>query len=68
MGQELADEYGIPFFQCSAKANVGVAPCFEAIAMDVKNRLVQSGGPVAPRRRLSGGKQQRGGREGGCCK
>ena len=71
MGRNLANEYGIQFFQTSAKSNIGVSDCFEAIATDVKNRLMKDGGPAAaPKRRLDARQQQSGTKEGGggCCK
>lgn len=46
-GRKLAEEYGIPFFQTSAKQNVNVTDAFEAIALDVKKRLSADGGPAA---------------------
>ena len=73
MGQQLADEYNIQFYQTSAKANIGVVESFEAIARDVKNRLVKDGGPAtAPKRRLTAAQPKRGegsdGASRGCCK
>ena len=38
-GKALADEFGIPFFETSAKANVKVEDAFFSIARDIKNRL-----------------------------
>ena len=45
-GQALADEYGVQFFETSAKNNVNVESGFIAIAREVKNRLMEEGGPV----------------------
>jgi Ras-related protein Rab-8A len=46
-GQALADEYGIKFFETSAKNNVNVVESFTAIAKDIKKRLMDSGtGPT----------------------
>jgi hypothetical protein len=39
-GQGLADEYGIKFFETSAKSNTNVVECFTAIATDIKKRLM----------------------------
>ena len=38
-GQALADEYGLKFFETSAKQNIGVEETFEAIARETKDRL-----------------------------
>ncbi|KAJ0963577.1 hypothetical protein J5N97_028699 [Dioscorea zingiberensis] len=41
-GQMLADEYGIKFFETSAKTNFNVEQVFFSIARDIKQRLVES--------------------------
>ncbi|KAI3908319.1 hypothetical protein MKX01_027341 [Papaver californicum] len=41
-GQALADEYGIKFFETSAKTNFNVEEVFFSIAKDVKQRLAES--------------------------
>ncbi|KAH7691687.1 Small GTPase superfamily ARF/SAR type protein [Dioscorea alata] len=41
-GQMLADEYGIKFFETSAKTNYNVEQVFFSIARDIKQRLVES--------------------------
>ncbi|CAI9105317.1 OLC1v1004214C1 [Oldenlandia corymbosa var. corymbosa] len=38
-GQALADEYGIKFFETSAKTNLNVEQVFFSIARDIKQRL-----------------------------
>lgn len=45
-GQALADEYGIRFFETSAKTNFNVTEAFTAIARDIKKRLMDN--PNAP--------------------
>lgn len=40
-GQKLADEYGIQFFETSAKSSVNVDSGFIAIAREAKNRIVE---------------------------
>lgn len=40
-GQALADEFGIQFFETSAKDNSNVEPVFVAVARDVMQRLQQ---------------------------
>ncbi|GLT25745.1 hypothetical protein SLA2020_008550 [Shorea laevis] len=41
-GQALADEYGIKFFETSAKTNFNVEQVFFSIARDIKERLAES--------------------------
>ncbi|GLT65071.1 hypothetical protein SLA2020_375230 [Shorea laevis] len=41
-GQALADEYGIKFFETSAKTNLNVEEVFFSIARDVKQRLADT--------------------------
>jgi len=36
-GKQIAQSYGIPFFETSAKENKNVAEAFQAIAKDIKN-------------------------------
>lgn len=40
-GQALANEYGIPFFETSAKENIAVEDVFTCIAKQVMQRLQQ---------------------------
>merc|ERR1711998_728348 len=41
-GKELADGYGINFFETSAKNNINVEQAFYSIARDIKKRLMDS--------------------------
>ena len=67
-GQRLAKECDIDFFECSAKNDINVEPCYLTIARAVKDRLMADGGggptisgvklkkdPVSGNRRANGG-------------
>jgi len=43
-GQRLAKEFGVDFFECSAKNDINVEQSFLGIARAVKDRLIQDGG------------------------
>lgn len=47
-GQALADEYGMKFFETSAKNNINVEEAFVSIARDIKKRLMDNPGPKNP--------------------
>lgn len=47
-GQALADEYGIKFFETSAKTNMNVEEVFFSIARDIKQRLAESDSKAEP--------------------
>lgn len=72
-GQALADEYGIKFFETSAKSASNVEEAFYSIARDIKKRLIDtqqpgSTGAGQPGRVVIGDGQQDGGeKKKGCC-
>lgn len=47
-GQALADEYGLKFFETSAKTNLNVEQVFFTISRDIKQRLVDSDTKTEP--------------------
>jgi Ras-related protein Rab-8A len=53
--QKLAKEFGIEFFECSAKNDINVGDGFYGIARSVKDRLIADGqgGPTAGKQGLS---------------
>ncbi|KAI8473092.1 MAG: Rab8/RabE-family small GTPase [Monoraphidium minutum] len=74
-GKALADEYGIQFFETSAKDNINVEEAFTSIAKDVMQRLQQEQAdqqaasamsPIKLTSQLDRAKQQRR-KKGGCC-
>jgi len=66
--QKLATEFGVDFFECSAKNDINVEQCFLSIARAVKDRLVQDGGgaPSASGVKLKN-PPTAGNRNKGCC-
>lgn len=46
-GQDLANEYGIPFFETSAKSSINVEESFMSLARDCFNRLKNEGNAPA---------------------
>ncbi|KAK4579083.1 hypothetical protein RGQ29_028953 [Quercus rubra] len=51
-GQALADEYGIKFFETSAKTNMNVEEVFFSIARDIKRRLAETDSRDEPKSHL----------------
>nr|AFK40683.1 unknown [Lotus japonicus] len=47
-GQALADEYGIKFFETSAKTNLNVDEVFFSIARDIKQRVADNDSKAEP--------------------
>ena len=41
-GQDLANEFGIEFFETSAKSNQNIEEAFRFVAVDVQKRLAES--------------------------
>jgi|EP00550_Attheya_septentrionalis_P005776 Ras-related protein Rab-8A len=68
-GQKLAKEYGIPFFECSAKNNINVESTFLNLAKNVKNRIVKDSAPGPAQGRSVNLRNSAGGQgsKGGCC-
>ncbi|XP_054794392.1 ras-related protein RABE1c-like isoform X1 [Prosopis cineraria] len=69
-GQALADEYGIKFFETSAKTNLNVEEVFFSIARDIKQRLADTDSRTEPSA-IKIGQQEAGGEQAapksGCC-
>jgi len=68
-GEEMAKQYGMPFFETSAKTNHNVEMAFEALAREVIEYTKLSGGssaPATPGVELNG--DNTAAAKGGCCK
>ncbi|XP_076921653.1 ras-related protein RABE1c-like [Bidens hawaiensis] len=71
-GQALADEYGIKFFETSAKTNLNVEQVFLSIATDIKQRLSETDTKAEPstikiNQPESGGSNDQATQKSSCC-
>jgi len=68
-GQRLAGEYGLQFFEVSAKSNVNIEQAFFTIARDIHARLQNTSAAAAAGAsvRLGEGSAKTGGAKAGCC-
>ena len=70
-GEALAAEYGIKFFETSAKEDINVNDAFMAITEAVVDRvgpqLLNPGGGAAGGQKLEPAKAGKEGKKGGCC-
>ena len=70
-GTSLAKEYNMPFFECSAKQDIGVEKAFLTLATNVKERLMVDGGnsngrPGGAGQKITAAKGTEA-KKGGCC-
>mmetsp|Transcript_33918 Transcript_33918/g.81156 ORF Transcript_33918/g.81156 Transcript_33918/m.81156 type:complete len:209 (-) Transcript_33918:71-697(-) len=68
-GQKLAKEFGVDFYECSAKNDINVEPTFLTIARAVKDRLMKDGGGAGPAKKgvQLGRNDPAAGNRKGCC-
>lgn len=65
-GQRLAEEYGVKFFETSAKNDINVTECFTTIAREAKARIPSDANTKQQGQRLNAA--NRSGGKSGCCK
>ena len=67
--EKLAKEFGIPFWEVSAKNNINVEESFIGIAKGVKDRLIAEGqgGPAQKPTVQLGNQKGASGNKKGCC-
>ena len=68
-GKALADEFGLPFFETSAKSGANIKEAFNFIAKEIKDKqpLNVTTNPIS-KLNVGKGKDQKTPLEGGCCK
>jgi len=66
-GEKLASEFGMQFFETSAKTDVNVEHSFHSIAKSVKDRLIADGGAPTGGKGVKLNAQQGKGVKKGCC-
>lgn len=68
-GAKLAKEFGVDFYECSAKNDINVEQSFLGIARAVKDRLVAEGGgaPANSGMKLKKDPVSGGRKANGCC-
>ena len=70
-GRKLAEAYGIPFFETSAKEDQKISDAFSCIAKEIKEKILIEVTPVLgskPTVDLSSGQQGQAKKKGDCCK
>lgn len=69
-GQQLADEYGLPFFETSAKSGLNISELFHTLASKIvatRSTSEPRSAPSAGGRKLNPAKPQKKDESGGCC-
>ena len=66
-GNQLADEYGMTFFETSAKCNLNVHESFYYIAKQIKEKQREGERPIPGHRTLNVAPMKKKVRGGGCC-
>ena len=69
-GRRLADKYGIPFFETSAKSGINIEDTFMTIARDIKNKILlneTTQGSETKKITAGGHEDNKNTKKGGCC-